>query len=135
MTGFVLLDVCPICFGGPVVQGDKWLVGAFSITKPFVCAQCGSVLRSLKGGRYRYTAVSSEHAEWAHLQESNDAYWFGSLQPLEAWLAELSAAFEFYGEACANNDDSLVEEGNRHLVECEAYGEQTVEAMRQCGGE
>lgn len=89
MTDFILLDVCPICFGGPVVQGDKWLVGAFSITKPFVCAQCGSVLRSLKGGRYRYTAVSSEHAEWAHLQESNDAYWFGSLEELEAWASKV----------------------------------------------
>jgi len=56
-------------------------------------------------------------------------------EPLEALLAELSAAFQHYEEACAEEDDSLVEEGTRHLFDALAYAEQASDAIQGCGGE
>jgi Holliday junction DNA helicase RuvB len=66
MDNETLLQVCPICLKGPVVRRDKPSMPGLSATRQYVCETCGSVLHALEGGRYRYTAISSQHPDMQH---------------------------------------------------------------------
>jgi len=81
------------------------------------------------------TSLAGIQAKYALCTPPTDPCLLTEQESLEAWVAELSVAFQYYGEACAKNDDSLVEEGNRHIMVSLDYAEQTAEAVRQCAGE
>ena len=86
------------------------------------CAPIGEWAASLAG----------IEAEYALCTPPTDPCLRTAQESLEALLAEFSAAFQHYGEACAKDNDSLVEEGNAHLLDALAYLQQASEAVRQC---
>lgn len=85
MNTQIALHTCPVCLRGPVVECDKSSMLGLGTTRQLVCEDCGSVLHPLKGGRYRYTAISSDHPEMKHLQQRDKAHVFDSLDELRAF--------------------------------------------------
>jgi hypothetical protein len=89
------------------------------------CAPVGGWATKLAGIQAKYDLCTTP----------TDPCLLATQQPLEASLADLGAAFQDYVEACALNDETLVEEGHRHLLDSLPYLDEAAEAMSQCGGE
>ncbi len=80
MSNQTVLQTCPVCLKGPVVQRDSSSMLGLRTKTEFVCETCGSVLHPLKGGRYRYTAISADYPDMRYHQKTV----FESLEQLRA---------------------------------------------------